>query len=90
MSIYGKALVQFKSSVGVQRSGTGSQTKRGLGQPGLRVFRRRRMEVTRSIQRVGEQFRWKDFENRRDGVRACSSRRSLGVVYLKARFWEES
>lgn len=74
----------------MQRSGTGSQMKRGLGHPGFRVFRRRRMDVTRSMQRVGEQFRWKDLENRRDGVRACSSRRSLGVVYLKARVCLES
>lgn len=77
--------MQFRSSEGVQRSGTGSQMKRGLGHPGFKIFRRRRMEVTRSIQRVGEQFKWNDFENRREGVRACSSRRSLGVVYLNAR-----
>jgi len=88
--MYGNALVQFKSSVGVQRSGTGSQMKRGLGHPGLRAFRRRRTAVTRSMQRVAEHIRWKDLENKRVGVRACSSRRSLGVVYLKARFSEES
>jgi len=31
-----------------------------------------------------------DFENRSSSVRACSSRRSLGVVYLKALFSLES
>lgn len=48
------------------------------------------MAVTRSMQRVGEQIRWKDLERRRVGVRESVVRRSLGVVYLKARFWEES
>lgn len=49
--------MQFRSSLGVQRSGTGSQMKRGFGHLGFRALRRRRMEVTRSMQRVGEQFR---------------------------------
>ena len=49
--------MQFRSSEGVQRSGTGSQMKSGLGHPGFTILRRRRMEVTRSMQRVGEQFR---------------------------------
>lgn len=33
---------------------------------------------------------WKDFENRRAGVRWSVVKRSLGVVYLKARFWASS
>jgi hypothetical protein len=46
-----------------------------------------RMEVTRSMQRVGEQTIWKDFANSSVGVSESASRRSLGVVYLKARIW---
>jgi hypothetical protein len=90
MSMYGSAFVQLSSSVGRHKSGTGSQMKRGFETWGLMAFRRRRMEVTREMQRVGEQIRWKDFENRSWSVRAFSSSRSLGAVYLKARFWLES
>lgn len=43
------------------------------------------MVVTREMQREGEQQRWKDFENRRVGVRESASRRSFGAVYLKPR-----
>jgi len=46
-----------------------------------------RMEVTRSMQRVGEQTIWKAFANSRVGVSESASRRSLGVVYLNARIW---
>lgn len=82
--------MQFKSSVGRQRSGTGSQINRGFSISLFRALRARRIAVTRSMQRVGEQIRWKDFERRREGVRASVVSRSLGVVYLKARFWEDS
>lgn len=54
------------------------------------AFRRRRMEVQSSMQRMGEQMRWKDLEKRREGERSASVRRSLGVVYSKARFSAES
>lgn len=90
ISTYGKAFVQFRSSVGVHKSGTGSQMNSGFSAYGFAALRFLRIPVTRSIQRVGEQTMWKDFENRRVGVRAFSSRRSFGVVYLKARFWFES
>lgn len=46
--------MQFRSSSGVQRSGTGSQMKSGLEADGFMLFRRRRMPVTRDMQRVGE------------------------------------
>jgi len=82
--------VQLRSSEGRQRSGTGSHMNKGFSAIGLIFFRRRRMEVTRSMQRVGLHIRWKDLENRRVGVRAFSSRRSFGVRYLNARFWFES
>ena len=76
--------------MGRHRSGTGSQMKRGFSMSLLRALRERRMAVTSSMQRVGEQIKWKDLERRRVGVRESVVRRSLGVVYLKARFWEES
>lgn len=38
------------------------------------------MEVTSSMQRVGEQQRWKDLEKRSVGVRELASSRSFGVV----------
>ena len=41
--------------------------------------------MTSSMQRVGEQTIWKDFENSNCGVREFSSRRNFGVVYLNAR-----
>lgn len=90
ISTYGKALVQFSSSVGRQRSGTGSHMKSGFGAEGLMALRFRRIPVTREMQRTGEQTMWKDLENRRGGVRLFSSMRSLGVVYLNARFWRLS
>lgn len=82
--------MQFNSSVGRHRSGTGSQMKRGFSMVLFRALRARRMAVTRSMHRVGEQIRWKDFERRREGVKESVVRRSLGVVYLKARFWDVS
>ncbi len=82
--------MQFKSSVGRQRSGTGSHMNRGFSTFGFKAFRARRMVVTRSMQRVGLQRRWKDLANRRVVGRESVVRRSFGVVYLKARFWEES
>ena len=78
--------MQFSSSVGVQRSGTGSQMKSGFSARGFTAFLLRNIPVTRSMQRVGEQTMWNDFENTRAGFRAFSSSRSLGVVYLKPRF----
>jgi hypothetical protein len=85
ISIYGNALVQFSSSSGVQRSGTGSHMNSGFSALGFTCFLRRRIVVTRLIQRVGEQIIWKDLEKRRVGVRSSASRRSLGVVYRKER-----
>lgn len=67
-----------------------TQMKSGFSALGLSALRARRMVVTRSMQRVGLQRRWKDLEKRRVGGRESVVRRSLGVVYLKARFWEES
>lgn len=87
ISTYGNAFVQFSSSSGVQRSGTGSQMKMGFSIPGCKVLRFRRIASIRFMHRVGEQIRWNDFENRSGYVSECSSRRSFGVVYLKARFW---
>lgn len=74
----------------MQRSGTGSQMKRGLGGgEGRRVRRRERMLVTRLMQRWGEQMRWNDLDASRAGEsrRSLASRRSFGVVYLKERYW---
>lgn len=74
--------MRFRSSSDVQKSGTGSQMNSGLEAWGLRALRARRMDVTRFMQREGEQRRWKDLEKRRIGVRSLASRRSFGVVYL--------
>jgi hypothetical protein len=41
----------------MQRSGTGSQIKRGLGNLGLMVLRFRRIDVTSVMQRVGLHIR---------------------------------
>ena len=57
MSTYGNAFVQLRSSVGRQRPGTGSQINRGFEARGFMNLRRLRMEVTRSMQRVGEQIK---------------------------------
>lgn len=64
ISTYGNAFVQFSNSVGRQRSGTGSQMKRGFGADGFMDFRARRMDVTSVMQRLGLHTIWKDFENR--------------------------
>lgn len=85
ISTYGNALVVFSSSSGLQRSGTGSHIIMGFGAVGLSLFRARRIEVVRFMQRAGEQMMWKDLENRRSSVRWECSRRSLGVVYLNSR-----
>ena len=77
--------MQFKSSEGVQRSGTGSHMKSGFGVSGRCRFLRRRMAVMRLVARVGEHTRWKDLEKSRAGGSDLSLSRSLGVVYLKAR-----
>lgn len=74
-----------RSSLGTQRSGTGSQMNIGRGSLFGSALRRDKIEVTRLIQRVGEQSRWKHFAASSGGVRDISSRRSLGVEYLKAR-----
>lgn len=78
--------MRFRSSFGRQRSGTGSQMKMGFSAWWLRDLRARRMVVTRLMQRVGEQIRWKDLESRRARGREVASRRSFGVTYLKERF----
>jgi hypothetical protein len=56
MSTCERARVVSRSWSGMQRSGTGSQMKRGRGSAlGVLIcFRRERIEVTSSIQRVGE------------------------------------
>jgi len=74
----------------MQRSGTGSQTNIGRGSPS--GFLLMRIVLTRSMQRSGLQIRWKHFDARSSGedAIASASRRSLGVVYLKARFSEAS
>jgi hypothetical protein len=70
----------------MHRSGTGSHTKSGFSTRGSMALRLRRMEVISLIQRFGLHIKWKLFEKRKAGGRASSSRRSLGVLYLKARF----
>jgi hypothetical protein len=90
MSTYGKALVKLSNSEGVQRSGTGSHMKIGFGWPGLSRFRDRRMVVTSSMHRFGEHNKWKDLEKSKVRSRSSAVRRRFGVVYLKARFSEES
>jgi hypothetical protein len=57
ISIYGNAFVQFRSSSGMQRSGTGSQMKTGFSANGCSAFLFLKMEVTRLIHRVGEHIR---------------------------------
>lgn len=74
----------------MQRSGTGSHTKSGFSARGSMVLRLRRIEVIRLMQRFGLHIKWKLLEKRREGGSARSSRRSLGVLYLKARFSELS
>jgi hypothetical protein len=49
--------VVFKSSEGMQRSGTGSQMKIGFGANGLIRFLFRRTELVRAIHLAGEHIR---------------------------------
>jgi len=83
---WASACVKFMSSSGVQRSGTGSQTIIGFAASLFIRLRAVFKEVQRDTHRAGLQTMWNDFDISRCSGRDSVSMRSLGVVYLKARF----